>query len=162
MGCIKSKKIYTNEEEDEKDPMIIELKENFRRFDEDGKDTVSVDKIGELYQLCAEQVLEGEDLDRAKRQLDLEGKGAFTWACFKAWFLNGHDKIDTAKKVKKEPEIHPSVLSGLKDEGVAEGTEQYDREMQELVNTGPESQQHPEQQQDSLPAAQIATNEQQQ
>ncbi|CAM9747345.1 unnamed protein product [Heterosigma akashiwo] len=36
MGCVNSKKIYTHQDEDENDPMVLELKEHFAQFDKEG------------------------------------------------------------------------------------------------------------------------------
>lgn len=128
MGCVNSKKIYTHQDEDENDPMVLELKEHFAQFDKEGRGEVQLGDVAALYRCCAEQELGPADAERARRQLDLAGRGYVTWADFYKWFLNGEDKVYVEQAVKKEPEVHPSVLAGLKDEGVAEGTAQYDRE----------------------------------
>ena len=132
MGCgassSASSKVYAKEEAD---PLVEEIRPHFDALSV-GEKGVPCAKLGELYAAVTESATPMADAEvkAAIAQVDPSGAGYFLLPVFVQWFQTPQQE---SEQKAPEPEIHESVRRGLKDEGVAEGTAEYDAEMAELA-----------------------------
>merc|ERR1719231_1823121 len=123
-------KLYSDPEEQEDHDLLLEMKPHFDKL-ADGDKGVPLAQLSALYDAVTghEQPLTERETTAAGEKLDPDGTGYFSLSSFIRWFKIPSQPGDELPA--PEPEVHENVRRGLKDDGLAEGTEKYDAEMAE-------------------------------
>ena len=121
-GCgSKRGKVYASTE----DPLLVEVRAKIAARDDCGKG-MPVGKLNELLVDIGAEALDAAALDAAVKRLDAGGTGHVSADAFLNWFAASPDG---GAGPEPEPEVHPNVTAGLKDEGEASGTGGYDDDL---------------------------------